>query len=106
MNHQVDKENTLFAELAPEEGVLLNLKTKFYFRLNETSQVIWKSLCDGKSMDAIANEMKETFDVDEAELLEDIRTLTKKLQDEGFLLTNDPKPQFSVSAAQTSKKQG
>lgn len=46
------------------EAVLLSLKSKRYYRLNETGAVIWKGLEDGLEPDAIVAQLTNRFDVD------------------------------------------
>ena len=42
MKYTIDERKVVYADLDPKEGVVLNLVTKNYYRLNETSQVIWQ----------------------------------------------------------------
>ena len=46
------------------EAVLLHLKTKQYFRLNETGVAIWKGLEQNLAAHAIVASLVQDFDVD------------------------------------------
>lgn len=47
-----------------DEAVLLHLKSKRYFRLNETGAAVWKCLERGLDRAAIVASLTEEFDVD------------------------------------------
>ena len=48
------------------ESVLLEMKRKRYFRLNETGQAIWRALEAGLGREAIAAQLVQAFEVDDA----------------------------------------
>ena len=45
------------------EGILVDLKTKKYFQLNETAMVVWKGLEQGKTVGEIANDITGQYDI-------------------------------------------
>lgn len=63
MSHTVDETKIIYADLDPKEGVVLNLDTKNYYRLNETGQLIWQGLAAGKSAETITSELVERYEV-------------------------------------------
>lgn len=51
-------------QLDDKESVLLNLKTRKYYTINETGSVIWNGLKDGKSPDEIAGILTKEFEIE------------------------------------------
>lgn len=74
-------DDVLTAHLAGE-AVLLHMRTRKYFRLNETAAAIWKQLEGGAGTDEAAANLCTEFDVgrDEAEraLAETLEQLTAR----------------------------
>jgi len=56
-------DHVIFTDLDGVEGVLVDLNTKQYFRLNETASLIWRGLADGTPADAIARHLTERYEV-------------------------------------------
>ena len=56
-------EHVIFTDLDGREGVLVDLNTKKYYQLNETASLIWRGLEKRSSMDHIASELTERYDV-------------------------------------------
>jgi hypothetical protein len=80
--------DALLTELADGTGVLLDLKTKFYFQLNRTGVAVWKALAAGKgeSVDAIVEELARAFEGTPPGARADVEALLRELADEGLLL--------------------
>jgi hypothetical protein len=55
--------HVIFTDLDGVEGVLVDLHTKQYFQLNETACVVWRGLAKGATVQAIAQEMTERYEV-------------------------------------------
>lgn len=45
------------------EGVLVDLNTRKYYRLNETAMLVWRGLEQGRSFDEIVGEMTDAYEV-------------------------------------------
>jgi hypothetical protein len=45
------------------EGVLVDLNTRKYYRLNETAMLVWRGLEMGRSFDEIVDEMTGAYEV-------------------------------------------
>ena len=56
-------QHVIFTDLDGAEGVLVDLNTKQYFRLNETASLIWRGLAKGTPVADIARELTEVYDV-------------------------------------------
>ncbi|MGC3996892.1 MAG: PqqD family protein [Anaeromyxobacter sp.] len=83
----------LLTELADGTGVLLHLRTKFYYALNATGVVVWKLLASGEAatLEALAAAVVARFQgAEEARARADVSTLLAELQDEGLLLPAAP----------------
>jgi len=55
--------DVIFTDFDGKEGILVDLNTKQYFRLNETGSLIWRGLEKGNSIDEIVSEMQDRYDV-------------------------------------------
>ena len=53
----------VFTDFENGEGILVDLNTKQYYRLNETGALIWRSLEKGNSVAEIISEMQQHYDV-------------------------------------------
>jgi Coenzyme PQQ synthesis protein D (PqqD) len=56
-------EHVIFTDLDGVEGVLVDLNTKKYYQLNETASLIWRGLEKRLSVDLIAKEITERYQV-------------------------------------------
>ena len=56
-------DHVIFTDLDGVEGVLVDLNSKQYYHLNETASLIWRGLAKGTSVDGIAKETAELYDV-------------------------------------------
>jgi hypothetical protein len=82
MTPTIDREKIIYADLDPKEGVVLNLETKNYYRLNETGQRIWQGLLDGKSAEALSEELTLAYDVTPETARADVDELLRQMQRE------------------------
>ncbi len=77
----------LFTELADGTGVLLHLDTKFYFTLNATGVIVWKSLGEAVAdEDAIASRIEKEFRVDHATALADVASMLAEMLENELLV--------------------
>lgn len=97
------REHIIFADLDPSEAVLLNMRTKNYYRLNETGQVIWKCLDTGMDPASIARKLCEDYEIDDATALSDVATLIERLKLEAILDDSEASTSFSIEKAHQSK---
>lgn len=56
-------EHVIFTDVDGAEGVLVDLHSKQYYRLNETASLVWRALAKGTPVDAIAMEITQVYDV-------------------------------------------
>ena len=83
MQHQVAAD-VLVAKL-PEETVLLDMKSKNYFRLNATASRIWESLAEGRAVDQIVGELCAEFRVEPSVAVTEVERLIGALRTRGLL---------------------
>jgi len=67
-----------------EIGTSIVLYSGKMHSLNVLGTEIWK-LCDGKTFDDIVSELKESFDVEEGVLREDVSEFLKSMKEEGLI---------------------
>lgn len=104
MKYSMDEKKIVYADLDPKEGVLLNLNTKNYYRLNETGQKVWQALAQGKNEEEIAKDLSQQFEVEPEVALSDVKTMITKLKNEKLVESSSSNTAaFSVQNAHASK---
>jgi len=53
--------DVVFTDFEGGEGILVDLNTKQYYRLNETGALIWRSLEKGRTVEEIVSEMQKLY---------------------------------------------
>ncbi len=86
MSEMQPNPQALFTELDDGTGVLLHLETKFYFTLNPTAVVVWKSLGQGVSSAAIADRLTATFRVEREVAERDVTAILEEMLSGGLVL--------------------
>ena len=59
----VPLKDVVFTDFEGGEGILVNLNTKQYYRLNETGALIWRGLENGSTVEDIVSEMQTHYEV-------------------------------------------
>ena len=59
----VPHEHVVFTEFDAGEGVLVDVNTKKYFRLNETALIVWRGLEKNRTPAEIVEEITARYDV-------------------------------------------
>jgi hypothetical protein len=81
--------DVLLTELKDGTGVLLHLRTKFYYALNQTGVAVWKLVAEGQagSAEALAVQIAARFRDTPADAAQrDVSALLRELEGEGLLL--------------------
>jgi len=73
-------EHVVFTDFEGGEGILVDLNTKRYYRLNETAALIWRSLEQRKSAAEIAAEFEATYEVTQEHARQSIGKLLERLE--------------------------
>ena len=73
---------TVFTPLEHGGGVLLNLNTLAYFKLNKTGAVIWEEIesADYPTVDSLAIKVSERFDIGEKDAVDHILSFIARLE--------------------------
>ncbi len=77
--------DVVFTKLDDEEAVLLHLKTKEYFSLNETGVLIWEQLEEKADLERIAAALAEAYAIEEAEARASARRFLSTLEERGLV---------------------
>jgi PqqD family protein of HPr-rel-A system len=73
-------------DLGADEGaVILHLESGQLFTCNDTTAEVLRAARENPTFAALLATLLETFDVDEAELRDDIGVIVQRLADEGIL---------------------
>jgi hypothetical protein len=62
-NSLVAKDQIICTEFDGGDGILVDLRTRRYYQLNETAIIVWKGLEKGTSVEGIAAEIGAIYDV-------------------------------------------
>jgi len=73
-------EDVVFTDFEGGEGILVNLNTKQYYRLNETGALIWRGLENGRTVEDIASEMQTLYEVTREHALTSVDKLMVTLE--------------------------
>ena len=70
------------------EGMIVDLNTKQYFKLNETAALIWRNLESAKPIDEIVAELQSRYEVTREQATSSIEKLLEKLAANKLVQTN------------------
>lgn len=70
------------------EGMIVDLNTKQYFKLNETAALIWRNLESAKTIDEIVAELQSRYEVTREHAASSIKRLLEKLAANNLVQTN------------------
>lgn len=71
--------DVIFTDFDGKEGILVDLNTKQYYRLNETGSLIWRGLEKGNTLEEIVVEMRNTYEVSDERARASIDKLLQNL---------------------------
>lgn len=76
----VPAKDVIFTDFEEGEGILVDLNTRQYYRLNETGALIWRGLESGRTVDDIASEIYRNYEVTEEHARTSVNKLIKTLE--------------------------
>ncbi|MCR5704492.1 MAG: PqqD family protein [Eubacterium sp.] len=83
------KEGFLVREVSGQTVIIpngeCNQDFKGMIKLNETGKLIWEALAEGKSQEAIAEQMVKEYGITKENALQDVQGFLEKIKEEGFL---------------------
>lgn len=86
MNHTATPHpDVVFTEVGEKEAVLLHMKTKMYFSLNETGVFIWQLMSSGHTLGEISRKIQEAYDVPPEKASKSVTTLMDELAREKLI---------------------
>ena len=68
-------------------AVLLDVETKYYYHLNESSLHIWNGFLQNMHVSQIVDSLLDSFEVDEQNAFDSVLQFTHRLEEEGLLIT-------------------
>jgi hypothetical protein len=71
------------------EAVLLNLETEMYFELDEVGTHMWQLLADSGTIQAAYEALMAEYDVEPAQLKEDMISLLNQLTENQLIMLQD-----------------
>ena len=72
------------ADLA-DESVLLDMRSKRYFRLNKTASMIWRAIGDGATSAELLDSICERFEIDRDSARSELQTVCDDLLERGLI---------------------
>ena len=84
----VPLKDIVFTDFEGGEGILVDLNTKQYYRLNETGSLIWRSLEKGRSIDDIVTEMQTVYEVSGEHAVASVEKLLRRLESNRLVKRN------------------
>jgi len=72
--------DVVYTDFQGTGGILVDLKTKQYYQLNETGSLIWRGLEQGHTIEAIAFEMSTIYEVTPEHAKKSVETLLSNLE--------------------------
>ncbi len=75
------------------EAVILNLANGTYFGLNEVGTRIWNLLAEHKSTEQVLPPLLAEYEVEEAQLRQDLEVLLQTLTEKGLIVVDAEKTQ-------------
>ena len=76
---EVPKDQIICTEFDGGDGILVDLRTRRYYQLNETALIVWKGLENGDTVAGIANQISSGYDVEPDRALLSVETLITRL---------------------------
>ena len=82
--------DVIYTDFDGEEGILVDLNTKQYFRLNETGSMIWRGLEKGRSVEDIVSEMQTAYEVSSEHARASVERLLRNLESNKLISVSHP----------------
>lgn len=76
----VPLKDVVFTDFEGGEGILVDLNTKQYYRLNETGALVWRGLENGSTVEDIVSEMQTLYEVTREHALTSVDKLLLTLE--------------------------
>jgi coenzyme PQQ synthesis protein D (PqqD) len=80
--------DVIFTDFEGGEGILVDLNTKQYYRLNETGALIWRGLEKGSTIEEIVTEMQNIYEVSREHAMKSLDKLLTTLESNRLVKRN------------------
>jgi len=84
------QEHVIFTDLDGVEGVLVDLNSKKYYRLNETASLIWRGIQQRLPLSDIAEQITERYDVSLEHANSSIQTALRDFEAQKLVSRENP----------------
>jgi hypothetical protein len=81
----VPYEHVLSTVYEDGDGLLVDLKTKKYYQLNETAVLVWRGLEKGRTVEEIVSEMTSRYDVAPERAAASVERVLREMQSQKLL---------------------
>ena len=88
---EVLKDQIICTEFDGGDGILVDLRTRRYYQLNETALIVWKGLENGDTVEGIADEISSGYDVEPDRARLSVEALITQLHSYRLLVFNESK---------------
>lgn len=78
-------DHVIFTDFNSAEGVLLDMNTHQYFKLNETGTLVWRTLEAGGSLSEASAALTRAYEVTAEEAAASVQSICQKLASHGLL---------------------
>ena len=85
LNVQYQVHPEAFTTEVDDQVVILEYESGTYFTLNEVGSRIWQLLAQGNTVQAIQDQLLQEYEVNEAQLHQDLLTILNELQAKGLI---------------------
>ena len=72
--------DVIFTDFDGREGILVDLNSKQYYRLNETGSLVWRGLEKGSSVEEIISEIQNSYEVSSEHARASVERLLSSLE--------------------------
>ncbi|HSE30934.1 MAG TPA: PqqD family protein [Pyrinomonadaceae bacterium] len=72
--------DVIFTDFNGREGILVDLNSKQYYRLNETGSIVWRGLEKGNTIEEIVSRIESTYEVSVEHARASVEELLRNLE--------------------------
>ncbi len=78
--------DVIMTEMEDGESVLLDVRTRKYYSLNDTGSLIWSLVVKGTDEDGIAVALTKSYDVEYSEAVREVREFVADCEKDGLIV--------------------
>lgn len=99
----------VIAEVIDGEAILVDLRSGNYFSIQGNGALLWEAIAQGTSLETIANQIVDAFDLDRAVAEETVVSFSNELEREGLIVAlegDQPQPEPPLDFRLSTNGQG